>query len=112
MRLLTYVAERTIQYYEDFDEFCKWIKTLKDVKAIEDYEINRETKTIKLRSRHGMSAGLYRGIDPINALVILSMVLFREYWIYMPDTKQAFKIVQDWFRKKVREGRKYKLHES
>ena len=57
MRLLTYVAERVIQYYEDFDEFCKWLETLKETGAIDSYEINRETKLVKIRSAHGISAG-------------------------------------------------------
>ena len=35
----------------------------------------------------------------------MGTALFREYWIYLPDTKQAFKIIQDWFRKKLKKVR-------
>jgi len=100
------IAKKTIEYYENFDAFCEWLKKLHRAGVLKELEIKHEEKLVKMKGQ--ATGGLCKGLDPINAFVLLSTVLFNVYWIYLPDAKEAFEVVKKWYREKVK--RREPLH--
>jgi hypothetical protein len=104
--MMSYLADRLIQFYEDFEGFCRWIKTMEQAGAIKSVKIDSERKIVSIKGKvggiDGISTGLSRSVDPINNLVLLGFAFFGEYWIYMPDVKQAFKKVNKWWKEQIK----------
>jgi len=108
--MMTYLADRLIQFYEDFNGFCKWILTMKKAGLLKDVKIDRERGMVSIKGKvggiDGVSTGLLRSIDPINNLVLLGFAFFGEYWVYIPDANLAFKKVKKWWKKKIEKRKK------
>ncbi|HEX59160.1 MAG TPA: hypothetical protein ENF26_03315 [Methanomicrobia archaeon] len=109
--MMSYLADRLIQFYEDFDGFCEWIKRMEAAGALKKVEIDKEQQMVVMRGKvggpsgEGIGCGISRkSIDPINNLVLLGFAFFGQYWAMMPDAEQAFKKVKKWWRRKLKEG--------
>ncbi|MHC1577718.1 MAG: hypothetical protein ACXQT6_03405 [Candidatus Methanospirareceae archaeon] len=109
--MMSYLADRLIQFYEDFDGFCEWIKQMEKAGALKKVEIDRERQMVVMRGKvggpsgEGIGCGISRKSgDPINNLVLLGFAFFGQYWAMMPDAGEAFKKVKKWWRRKLKEG--------
>jgi len=104
--MMSYLADRLIQFYEDFEGFCKWIKTMEQAGVLKSVHIDKERRIVSIKGkvggRDGVSTGLLRSVDPINNLVLLGFAFFGEYWIYMPDVDEAFKKVKKWWKEQIK----------
>ena len=94
------LARRVIQCYEDFDGFVDWLKRHEKAGSLRGVEVDRERKIVSIGGAVNTGFALDH-IDPINLLVILGFAFFGPFWIYMPDSKEAFKIVKKWWKKQV-----------
>mgnify|MGYP007120028982 CR=1 FL=1 len=106
--MMSYLADRLIQFYEDFDGFCEWIKRMEAAGALKKVEIDKERQMVVMRGRvggptgDGIACGLSRkSIDPINNLVLLGFAFFGQYWAAMPDADEAFKKVKKWWKENL-----------
>jgi len=107
--MMSYLADRLIQFYEDFEGFCKWIKLMEKAGALKKVEIDKERGIVSIKGKvggvDGVSTGLLRNVDPINNLVCLGFAFFGEFWAFMPDTKHAFDKVKKWWKKQIKKSR-------
>jgi len=107
---MSYLADRLIQYYEDFEGFCEWILTMKKAGVLKEVKIDKERGIVSIKGKvggiDGVSTGLLKSVDPINNLVCLGFAFFGEYWVYMPDTDLAFKKVKKWWKEQIKKRRK------
>ena len=53
----------------------------------------------------GMRVGIPRGLDPINTLVQISFSLFGPYWPFCYNSKEAFRIVRNKWRERIKESK-------
>lgn len=97
---MVYLADKVIQYFEDPESFYSWIKLMEKVGAVKHVKIDREKEVVAIQGK--VNAGLYRGLDPINALVLLGFAFFGELWVYMPDVDIAFKKIKKWWRGQIK----------
>jgi hypothetical protein len=98
--IMLYIADRLIQFYEDFEGFCEWIKSIERLGMLERVEIKDNLVAVKGKIATGLSP---RYEPPLN-FVLLSLALFGEGWIYLPDSKQAFEKIKKWWREQVRKS--------
>ncbi len=108
--MMSYLADRIIQFYEDFEGFCEWLKKMEKAEALWSVKIDKEKGMVVIKGKvggiDGISVGLYRNVDPINNLVLLGFAFFGEFWAYMPDAKEAFKKVKKWWKEQIKKRRK------
>jgi len=104
--MMSYLADRVIQYFEDFNGFAEWLRCMEKAGAIEKVEIDEKRKSVAIQGK--VATGFYEGIDPINVLVLLGFAFFGEYWAFMPDTKQAFDKIHKWWKGQIKKSDKLK----
>ena len=97
------LARRVIQYYEDFDGFVDWLKKHEKAGSLKSVEVDREQKVVSIEGIVNTGFALDH-IDPINLLVILGLAFFGPFWPYMPDAKEAFKLIKKWWKNQVKKG--------
>jgi hypothetical protein len=95
--VMLYIADKIIQLYDNFNEFCRWIKTIEKLGLLESVEIKDDVIVIKGK----IVAGLSPRYEPILSFVLLSLTLFGEGWIYLPDAKQAFGKIKKWWKEQI-----------
>jgi len=101
--MMSYLADRLIQFYDDFEGFCEWIQTMKKVGVLKEVKIDKENGIVAIKGK--VSTGLLRNVDPINNLVCLGFAFFGEFWAYMPDAEEAFKKVKKWWREQIKSNK-------
>ena len=99
--MMVELAKRVIQCYEDFDGFVDWLKLHERVGSLKSVEIDRERRVVSIGGIINTGFSLDH-IDPVNLLVILGLAFFGPFWPYMPDAKQAFKLVKKWWRDQIK----------
>ena len=99
--MMAELARRVIQCYEDFDGFVHWLKLHERVGSLKSVEIDRERKAVSIRGIINTGFSLDH-IDPVNLLVILGLAFFGPFWPYMPDVKEAFKLVKKWWKSQTK----------
>jgi len=104
--MMSYLADRLIQFYEDFDGFCEWLRTMEKAGALKKVEIDKEKGVVAIKGKvggiDGISTSLLRSADPINNLVLLGFAFFGEFWAHMPDAELAFKKVKKWWKEQIK----------
>ena len=108
--VMTHLAEKVIQYYEDFDSFLEWIQKFDDVGIIKVEIIDLDRKHLFLNGK--IRTEIYDSLDPINSLVLLGLVFFGEYYVFMNDTKRAFNMVNKWWKKHLEKKKNEKNKEE
>ena len=103
---MMYLAEKVVEYFEDFDSFLEWLKKFDRAGLLRVRVINKESKYIFIDGN--VSVAIYRSIDPINVLVLLALAFYGPYWIEMPDTKEAFKYIKKWWKEKIKKEKEAK----
>jgi len=109
--MMSYLADRLIQFYEDFDGFCEWIKRMEAAGALKEVKIDKERQMVVMRGRvggptgEGIGCGIYKGVDPINNLVLLGFAFFGPFWAAMPDADEAFEKVKKWWKQNLKKFR-------
>ena len=97
---MMYLAEKVVEYFEDFDSFLEWLRKFERAGLLRVGVINRESKYISIAGK--VTVLLYRGVDPINVLVLLGLAFYGPYWVEMPDRDEAFEYIKKWWREKMK----------
>lgn len=98
MKLL---AEKTIQFYDDFNSFQHWINDMVKAGLLDKAEFDGEFLALEGRCK---VAALSKS-EPLTILICLGFAFFGPYWAFLPDTPEAFKIVKKWWREKRKNER-------
>ena len=70
-----------------------------------------ESGVIRIR-RKGFTTALNLGDDPITCMTVINFALFKMYWYWVPDCKEAFEIVKKEYSQLVKEKNKQKKSEQ
>ena len=97
------IAELTKQYFEDFETFKEQMEKFDKAGLVKFRVVSNKDKYVTVQGR--VTTSIYAGVDPVNVLVLLALALYGLEWTLLPDTKQAFKDINSWWRQKVKEAR-------
>ncbi len=103
--LARHIAERVIDLYLNEEEFERWLDLMKKAGLIDYHKkIHKgkkgECKYYFIESKlNGKGGCVTNCVDVYANFVILNLIFFGEYFIYIPDYKEAW----DWMKKKFKE---------
>ena len=98
---MMWLAEKAVEYFEDFDGFLEWIRKFEKVGLLRVHVVSKEHKYLQIDG--AVSTALHDRCDPLTVLVALGFAFFGPYWVQMPDAEDAFKYVKRWWHKKIKE---------
>ena len=97
------IVELVKLLYEDFDAFCEKLKKFEEAGVISDLWIDKKNGIVGAIGPTGTGVAIIRTIDPINAFVLLNLLFYGQYFIYLPDLKEAFKQIKKYWKELKRE---------
>ena len=105
--MMVALAEKVPLIYENPDKFTEWLERMSKAGVI-SYKVERYKNGVVLWQLKGrLNTGISTSADPINNLVLLGFAFFGPFWAYLPDADRAFKYIRKWWRRQIKERKKF-----